>query len=37
MTPLVARLRSIACSEAAAPTDDEIENDYVTYLEQKYS
>ena len=34
---LAARLRGIARPDGPAPTDAEIEDDYTTYLEQKYS
>ena len=36
-TSLAARLRGIARPDGPAPADAEIEDDYTTYLEQKYS
>ena len=34
---LAARLRGIARPDGPAPTDAELEHDYTTYLERKYS
>ena len=34
---LVTRLRGIARPNGPSPTDTELENEYTTYLEQKYS
>ncbi|HSH79126.1 MAG TPA: hypothetical protein VLA19_11420 [Herpetosiphonaceae bacterium] len=35
--PLAARLKGIARPDEPAPADGELEDEYTTYLEQKYS